>query len=248
MLSLDKQNVLRERYRTVNPDWRPATELFAGFVRQWIRDDGVVLDIGCGRGGLVEQLGHPLTQIVGIDPDWASLAEHRLALPRAAGLSAAIPLPDATVDIAYASWVLEHLPHPLTDLGEIARVLRPGGVFVFITPNANHPLIRLNRVFGRITTIQHRLVKMVYDRAEDDTFPVSYRANTVGQLQLLAQRSGLRVVALQAVADPTYLAFNEPLFRLLCRVERWISAENRLHLVGVLQKPVLKNQAVCRAN
>ncbi|MCO5198790.1 MAG: class I SAM-dependent methyltransferase [Anaerolineae bacterium] len=241
MLSLDKQNELRERYRAENPGWQPATELFAASVHQRLQEQSVVLDIGCGRGGLVEQLGHPLTHMVGIDPDWASLAEHRLAMPRVVGLSATIPLPTATVDVAYASWVLEHLPQPIRDLGEIARVLRPGGVFVFITPNARHPLIRLNRVFGQITTIQHRLVAALYGRAEVDTFPVSYHANTVSVLYRLVHRAGLRVVALEAVADPTYLAFNEPLFRLMCRVERWISAENRLHLVGILQKPVLQD-------
>jgi hypothetical protein len=34
------------------------------------------------RGGLVEQLAHPLPQMVGIDPDWLSLREHRLEIPR----------------------------------------------------------------------------------------------------------------------------------------------------------------------
>jgi SAM-dependent methyltransferase len=241
MLSLDKQNAFRERYRAENPGWQPATELFAGFVRQQLQGDSTILDIGCGRGGLVEQLDHPLAQIIGIDPDWASLTEHRLALPRAVGISATIPLPAATIDVAYASWVLEHLPQPLTDLREIARVLQPGGVFVFITPNDRHPLIRLNHVFGRINTIQQHLVQMVYDRAEDDTFPVSYRANTINVLQRLAQSAGLHVVALEAIADPTYLAFNEPLFRLMCWMENRVSAENKLHLVGILQKPVLKD-------
>ena len=77
MLSLDRQNELRQQYQQQNPDWRPATEIYANLVREWLRPSALVLDIGCGRGGLVEQLEHPLSQTVGIDPDWQSLVEHR---------------------------------------------------------------------------------------------------------------------------------------------------------------------------
>ena len=84
MLSLDKQNAWREQYRASHPGWQPATELYANLVRQQLTPAARVLDIGCGRGGLVEQLGHPLAQVVGIDPDWLSLREHRLNLTSAA--------------------------------------------------------------------------------------------------------------------------------------------------------------------
>ena len=65
MLSLDRQNKLREQYRQMHPTWRPATEVFADLVRAQLRPESRVLDVGCGRGGLVEQLEHPLPQVVG---------------------------------------------------------------------------------------------------------------------------------------------------------------------------------------
>ena len=70
MLTLDRQNALREAYRIMRPGWQPATERFAALVRTHLSPDSRILDLGCGRGGLVEQLNHPLAQIVGIDPDW----------------------------------------------------------------------------------------------------------------------------------------------------------------------------------
>ncbi|MFW6098202.1 MAG: methionine biosynthesis protein MetW, partial [Chloroflexota bacterium] len=81
MLPLDRQNTLREQYRRRHPQWRPATEVYAELVRQNLRPDSRVLDLGCGRGGLVEQLEHPLRLIAGVDPDHRSLREHRLPLP-----------------------------------------------------------------------------------------------------------------------------------------------------------------------
>jgi SAM-dependent methyltransferase len=232
MLDLERQNRLREQYRAHNPGWQPATERFAALVRQHLTAESRVLDIGCGRGGLVEQLAHPLAQVIGVDPDRHSLAEHRLPLPRAVALSRRLPLPDGAVDVAYAAWVLEHVADPAADLREIRRVLRPGGVFVFITPNRRHPLIQLNRVTGRLTRIQTTLVSRLYGRAPEDTFPAYYRANDPAALPALARLAGLQVATVEAIPDPTYLAFTPALFRLLIRLEHLIPASRKLHLVG----------------
>jgi SAM-dependent methyltransferase len=237
VLSLDKQNALREQYRREQPDWQPATEVYAALVHQAIRPTARVLDLGCGRGGLVEQLEHPLRQVVGVDPDLASLRQHRLpALPRAAAWSDALPFVASSFDVVFASWLLEHLAHPSLTLGQISQVLRPGGRFIFITPNAGHPLAWLNRWLGRFARLQGALVQRLYGRSGGDTFPTYYRANRPAALRRLAGQHNLRLAELHTVADPTYLAFTPALFRLMCRLERRIPAERRLHLVGVLQR------------
>jgi SAM-dependent methyltransferase len=48
-----------------------------------------------------------------------------------------IPLPDASVDIAYSHQLIEHM-HPddaLAHLREVSRVLKPGGRYICVTPN-----------------------------------------------------------------------------------------------------------------
>lgn len=238
MLSLDEQNRLRERYRRLRPTWRPATEIYADLVRARLRPDTRVLDIGCGRGGLVEQLDYPPQQIVGIDPDLPSLREHRLpALPRTAALSDDLPFAGDTFDLAFASWILEHLPQPLQTLREIRRVLQPGGVFVFITPNGRHPLTLLNRWFGRVGAWQGRVVERVYGRGSVDTFPTTYRANDPATLRHLSQQAGLLPVTLYTVPDPTYLALRPALLQPLIALEDALPADRHIHLVGVLLKP-----------
>lgn len=236
MLSLDRQNAWREQWRQANPDWRPATEMYADLVRSHLQLDSWVLDWGCGRGGLVEQLGHPLPRMVGVDPDWLSLKEHRLDMPRAAAISHALPFASGSFDLVFASWVLEHLTHPQTDLAEITRVLKPGGVFVFITPNRRHPLVWLNRWLARFARLQDKLVEKLYGRAAADTFPAFYRANTSSDLHSLAQQNGLTLTSLLPIADPTYLAFTPALFHLMAWFETHLTAHRHIHLVGVISK------------
>ncbi len=235
MLNLSRQNELREQYRQLQSGWRPATEVYADLVRDQLQPDSRVLDIGCGRGGLVEQLAHPLDQIVGIDPDWQSLREHRLALPRVGGLGE-LPFADGSFEVAFASWVLEHWAEPARDLREIGRILAPGGTFIFITPNLRHPLIRLNAALNAFSDLQKPLVSQLYDRAEDDTFPVYYRANDTSTLAQLATTCNLRLTTCLTIEDPTYLAFTPALFRLMTQLEKRLPSAMRLHLVGVMQK------------
>jgi SAM-dependent methyltransferase len=241
MLSLDRQNELRERYRAEHPGWRPATEVYADIVRRHLRGESMVLDLGCGRGGLVEQLGHPLRQVVGLDPDRLSLKEHRLAshqppFPRTAGLSRYLPFARSSFDLVFASWVLEHLDQPAADFREIGRVLRPGGVFVFITPNRQHPLSGLNLTLSRFGSLQDRFVPRLYGRSPVDAFPAYYRANTKADLQRLARQSKMQLVELEAIPDPTYLSFRSSLYRLSCWLESLLAPDRAIHLVGIAQK------------
>ena len=107
----------------------PATARYEAAVRARLKPGMRVLDLGCGRGGTLEQLGGAVIDPVGLDPDLHSLIEHRLPdLPRTAATAGAIPLRAGSVDLALSSWVLEHLPDPARTFREIARVLRPGGV------------------------------------------------------------------------------------------------------------------------
>lgn len=235
MLSLERQEEYRRRYAAAHPGWRPSSHVYQDWVAQRLTPRGRVLDLGCGRGGVMERL-HPRAGFVtGLDPDLPSLREHRTsALARVGGLADVLPYAGRSFDLVCCSWVLEHLAAPQRAFDAVARVLRPGGHFVFLTPNAHHPLLLLNRALG---WTRGRLVGLLYDRAEADTFPARYRANTTARIERLARRAGLKRVALRRVGDPSYLAFNEPLFRLACLLERLTPPALRVHVVGVYRAP-----------
>jgi SAM-dependent methyltransferase len=238
MLNLDQQNELRERYRQQRPNWQPATEFYADLVRSRLEPESRVLDLGCGRGGLVEQLNHPLHQLVGVDPDVVSLQEHRLRpeMPLSAAYSDRLPFADGRFDLVFASWVLEHLARPEVVLGEIGRVLKPGGVFVFITPNRHHPLMALNRLVARFSALQGRLVEYFYGRKTADTFPAYYKANSGDDVRKVAGELGMTLVVSQLIPDPTYLAFRPNWFDTAVWLDERLSDERAIHLVGMIEK------------
>jgi 2-polyprenyl-6-hydroxyphenyl methylase / 3-demethylubiquinone-9 3-methyltransferase len=108
-----------------------------------------VADIGCGGGLLAEELARLGANVIGVDPSAPSLETAR-AHAKAAGLSIdyrlgsgeRLPLPDAWADIACCVDVLEHVSDVPAVLRETARILKPGGVFLYETINRT-PLSRL---------------------------------------------------------------------------------------------------------
>lgn len=238
LLPLSVQNAYRERYRAIRPGWRSSGDQLEAMVRSHLNPQSHVLDLGCGRGGLVELIWRDVELAVGLDPDAPSLGEHRApGMPVVRGLGESLPFADGSFDLIVCVWVLEHLKDPAATLREVRRVLRPGGHFVFVTPNTRNPLMLANRIGRALPALQRRLVPRFYGRQEADTFPVQYRANTVGAIRALAQASGLDVYDLRVVPDPTYLALNTFMFRASVMSERFMPRSWGVHLLGDLVRP-----------
>ncbi|MFN8120823.1 MAG: methyltransferase domain-containing protein [Thermoleophilia bacterium] len=101
---------------------------------------GRVLDVGCGRGELVEMLREAGVDASGIDmdPDFAALAAERgLPVTQGDGIAHVAGLPAASLDGIMVSHVVEHLePADLLRLIHgAADALAPGGVLIMETPN-----------------------------------------------------------------------------------------------------------------
>lgn len=108
-----------------------------------------VLDIGCAGGFMAEELVKKGAKLTGIDP-----AEQAIEAARAradhmgqdirydVGVGEHLPYPDASFDIVVCVDVLEHVQDLDKVLAEVARVLRPGGLFLYDTINRN-PIARL---------------------------------------------------------------------------------------------------------
>jgi SAM-dependent methyltransferase len=97
------------------------------------------LDVGCATGALLAAL-----RDLGWDPQGvelsaaqASYGESRHALPIHPGTLESAAFPAASFDLVHASHLIEHLNDPAAFLGEVARVLAPGGLLVLTTPNAD---------------------------------------------------------------------------------------------------------------
>jgi SAM-dependent methyltransferase len=235
LLPLTLQNTYRARYRAMRPGWQSSGDQLEALFRSHLTPDSRVLDLGCGRGGVVELFWRDVKLAAGLDPDQPSLAEYRApGMPILRGVGERLPFTGEVFDLVVCLWVLEHLKDPQTVLREVARVLRPGGHFVFLTPNLRNPLLVLNRIGKAVPQLQTRLVSRFYGRHEADTFPVQYRANTVKALRELATASGLVVAELRVVQDPTYLAVNGFMFTTSVFAERIMPKGWGVHLLGDL--------------
>jgi len=230
------QSAYREHYRAARPGWLSSGDQFDLVVAKHLSADAMVLDLGCGRTGGIERFWRQARLAVGIDPDLRSLADRHGGMPVLQSGGEHLPFADASFDMVVSVWVLEHLDAPERVFNEVARVLKPGGHFIFLTPNALNPLVLGNRVGQVAPWLQQQLVAGVYGRDKDDTFGAHYRANTTARLRAIADETGFSVAELKVIADPTYVAFNALLFRAAMLGERMLPAGLGVHLLGDLER------------
>lgn len=116
-------------------------QAYALFERAGLRAGQHVLDLGSGPGFTTFELARlvgPTGWVVACDQSprflgWLEDEARRLGFEQVETRVAdaeSIGLEDASLDVVYARWLLCWLPEPLRALEEVARVLRPGGVFV----------------------------------------------------------------------------------------------------------------------
>jgi dolichol-phosphate mannosyltransferase len=107
---------------------RKRHEIILGFHRPGAR----TLDIGCGSSRILESV----PGMTGLDVSLQKLRfMRRRGCPVLEGSVYALPFPDAAFDEVIFSQVIEHIPPKPQIMGEIRRVLRPGGRLIIGTPD-----------------------------------------------------------------------------------------------------------------
>jgi SAM-dependent methyltransferase len=221
-------------YKNNWDDW-----LFRERILGHLRPDMTVLDLGAGAGLLSQMNFRGLARrVCGVDLDVRVTQNPMLDEARIAD-AGSIPYDAGEFDLACANNVLEHLNEPLAVFLEVARVLRPGGVFLFKTPNRRHYV----PIMARVTPHRfHQYVNERRGRTAADTFPTFYRANTGAAITRLAQESGMSVERIELVEGrPEYLRFAWPAYLLGTAYERVVNATDalagcRVLLIGQLKK------------
>jgi 2-polyprenyl-6-hydroxyphenyl methylase / 3-demethylubiquinone-9 3-methyltransferase len=103
-----------------------------------------ILEVGCGGGLICEDLARRGVVMTGIDPSAGALETARQHARQQGlghnihymeGFSEALPFADSSFSAIICLDVLEHVGDVKKSIEEIARVLAPGGVFVFDTIN-----------------------------------------------------------------------------------------------------------------
>jgi len=125
-----------EEYERGRPGWPPEVlDLLP------VADDATVLDLGAGTGKLTRVLAARYAKVFALEPLdelRAILAERVPEAEPLPGVAEAIPLGDDEVDAAFAAQSFHWFANDVA-LAEIARVLRPGGVFARLWNEAVEP-------------------------------------------------------------------------------------------------------------
>ena len=158
-----------------------------------------LLDFGCGSGRYMEAFATrlPMENVVGVEIDSDQVQHSRckgFACYCLDPQASELPFADQQFDVIFSSNVIEHIPriNYVRLLGEIHRVLRPGGRFLVGTPN--YPIKRVYDVLKAFRTRQYR-----YYFLDDPTH--------VNKLSFSRLESDLRPHFREVSLEPTHLFF-----------------------------------------
>jgi ubiquinone/menaquinone biosynthesis C-methylase UbiE len=211
----------------IAPSLRHPQAFYGDAIKESIRPGVSWLDLGCGHQVLPswcgvddQELVKPAKHFIGFDYDLEALKAHQSLSMRARAEISHLPLRDGCVDVVTANMVVEHLDAPDVQFREISRVLKPGGVFLFHTPN----VLGYTTMLGRIVpeAVKAKVIRFFEGREEEDVFRTHYKANSVGSITDLAAETGFEVAEIRLLAPeaqfvmiPPFVIFELAVIRLL---------------------------------
>ena len=171
-------------------DWQH----YHNLIGKYVTPESTVLDIGCGKGDIspFPWSETPHRHLIGIDPDPAAKENAVIDEFHHLDVAADWPVEDKSVDIAISRYVLEHVADVEFFFANLRRVLRPGGTFIFLTPNKYNPFMAMSRLLPM--SLKRKILSSTADQIdEDDVFPVCYRLNSRGAIRKAAREEGFTV-------------------------------------------------------
>ena len=230
-----------ERFYHPSRGWVDGTSEFHGMCAARIRPGSAILEIGAGPPNPTSRYLASLGVLSGVDVDPDVLSNDALADARVLEAEP-FPFPDAQFDACVSNYVLEHVEDPVVHLAEVCRVLRPGGVYVFRTPNRFHYVSLVSRLTPHWVhdAIANRLRRLAEDA--HPPYPTCYRLNSRGAITRAAERAGFRIRELRMVEkEPSYGMASRILFLGFMLYERVVNSSAlfstfRANIFGVLER------------
>ena len=218
--------MLRDRF--YGEGWTHPYRTYEKIILDHIGPGSVVLDAGCGRTApVLQKLVGFGKYLIGIDVCRLHKTQENKSLYLLKSDLQTISLSDNSVDVIISRSVLEHVGNPVTAYKEINRVLKPGGYFIFLTPNYYDYASLIAKLIPN--RFHSRIVRLTEGRDEDDTFPTYYRSNTGRDIKKLAKITGFQVTRIDYLGQyPSYFMFNPMLFILGTAYDKMISAFDSL--------------------
>lgn len=231
--------------RVIAPGLRYSQYSYEEALRGLITPQTLWLDIGCGHQVLPEwrldaerELVSRASYVAGIDPDSTAVGKHRTIKNIFVGDVESLPFPDNRFTLITANMVVEHLADPRRAFAEVRRVLAPGGLFLFHTPNVKGYIIRVNKYLSN--GIKKLAAKVLEGRKAEDVYPTHYRCNTDAAIIQTAAACGLEVKQIRYIPSTATFAKILPLAAIellwIRATMRESMARYRTNILGLLYK------------
>jgi len=243
MIDSTWQERLTHHFYRGRDGWIDGTEEFHRLFARVVAPQAKILEIGAGPSNPTSRFLSSLGKLHGVDPD-ASVRSNEALLEALVIRDERLPFPNEAFDCCVSNYVAEHIANPELHLAEVARVLRPGGAYVFRTPNRYH------YVSLTASLTPHWVHELVANRLRNLSenahcpYPTVYALNSESAIKRNASEAGLKVEELRLVEkEPSYGMSSRALFLAFMCYERLVNASEllssfRANIFAVLRKPV----------
>ncbi|MFH1611792.1 MAG: class I SAM-dependent methyltransferase [bacterium] len=229
----EQKMFVSDELKNVYPKFKKAGCYYIEYLKEYVNCQTIVLDAGCGGGGVVEIVKPIAKEIVGIDNNHSALYENKIVNRKILADLENIPLSDNSIDVITCDFVVEHLRKPELVFNEFNRVLKKGGVLIFLTPNVLNPIMMLSKITP--LRLHNFLIKNILKK-QKQAHNAFYRANTYTKLLSLAHSNNFEIKELIRVGNPEYIAFCKILARPAIHIEQIIDNKFldwlKMYLVG----------------
>ena len=182
---------------------RRVRELLEKF--QTIADDARVIEVGSGAHGLIFYFG--ARHGVGVDPLAVSyrnlFSRWQNAAMTVAAVGEHLPFSDASFDVVLCDNVVDHAESPVRIVGELVRILKPGGLLYF-TVNIHHPVYAMAAGVHsgwRALGVPYEIGPFA-DHTTHLTLPAASRLFQQLPLQILSEKSNIDEARARARKQP----------------------------------------------
>jgi SAM-dependent methyltransferase len=161
-------------------------------IERYLSGSQILLDAGCGSGKeTVINYKEKAKLAIGIDLS-PEIENNNTLHKKIVGSVYEIPLDNNSVDIIVTQSLIEHLEKPERLFQEASRVLKPGGIFILMTPN----LMGWRSFISKCTPFWFHVImnKKLYGVNKKDVFPTHYKANTISKLKKLLKNNDFTII------------------------------------------------------